>query len=168
MEDETHFRIAKVVFLIGTILVIVGVIGHFRVDIQIKQDVGGWYEQSYSAADATQMAKWIDELLVGMENRGMTDGHYALFWKNPHNDMALDIEVFKALKERCHEVEKYPKGSMDYAESLEDIRRQMDKTGFDPTWWWVVNKAIWIYWFIIVGCLLWVVSTVEWFRGVAY
>jgi len=99
-----------------------------------------WYEQAYSAADAEQMAVSLDNLLNEMGARGMTHGHYALVFKNPHNDAALDYEVFESLKQRCLEVQKYPKGSMDYTQSLEDIRRQMDKTDFNP-WWYMCNTA---------------------------
>jgi hypothetical protein len=119
--------------------------------------VEGWYKQAYAAADAEQMACWLDNLLSEMRKMGMTEGHYALVFKNPHNNVALDIQVFENLRSRCLEVAKYPKGSMDYAESLEDIRRQMDKTDFDPWWWMMVNRH---------GGWAWLLVTVwAWFPG---
>ena len=136
-------EIAILGFLIGVcilgLLIILLIFIHFKGYFQALP-VKGWYEQAYSAADAEQMYEWLDKLIKEMEKRGMTQGHYAIIFKNPHNDIALDLEVFKSLKDRCKEIEKYPKGSMHYAESLEDIRRQMDKTDFNPYYWVLVNK----------------------------
>ena len=105
------------------------------------KDIRGWYEQAYSAADAEQMAYYLDNLSKAMGEKGMTKGHYALIFKNAHNDVALDLQVFKALRDRCLEVaKKYDKGSVDYAMTLQDIRNQMDKTDFSPVKWWLCNK----------------------------
>jgi len=154
--------IVSLVFL-GIALLVVGIGAGVHAYLQILP-VKGWYEQAYSAADAEQMALWLDNLLAEMERLGMTQGHYALIFKNPHNDVSLDYEVFKSLKERCLEVQKYPKGSMDYAESLEDIRRQMDKTDFDPWWWYMCNcfggiyawiLAFWWWIILVVAGVLW-------------
>jgi len=55
-------------------------------------------------------------------------------------------------------VQKYPKGSMDYAESLEDIRRQMDKTDFDPCWWYMCNRFRPFAW--LLAYVWWWITTV--------
>lgn len=128
------------------IVIGVAVYGYFQI-----QQVKGWYEQAYSAATAVQMSQWLGELVDAMEKEGMTQGHYALIFKNPHNNIALDLQVFENLRVRCLEVEKYPQGSMDYAESLEDIRRQMDHTDFNPWWWWMVNRANVFTWALVTS-----------------
>jgi len=57
--------------------------------------VVGWYEQAYSAADAEQMAQWLGNLLAEMERIGMTHGHYALIFKNPHNDVSVHVQSLR-------------------------------------------------------------------------
>jgi hypothetical protein len=43
---------------------------------------------------------------------------------------------------------------MDYAESLEDIRRQMLFTGFDSWWWTMVNRhGVWAW--LLVSVWAW-------------
>ena len=117
-------------------------------------EVWGWYKQAYSAATAEQMEEWLGELVEAMREKGMARGHYALVFKTPHNDIALDIKVFEGLRERCREVERYPRGSMDYAMSLADIRRQMDKTDFNPFWWWMVQRGGVEAWAVMWGWLV--------------
>ena len=144
--------LALVVTLVALAISVVSVSCSVYAYVQVLPVVG-WYEQAYSAADAEQMAQWLGNLLAEMERIGMTHGHYALIFKSPHNDVSLDRQVFTALRERCLEVQKYPKGSMDYAESLEDIRRQMDKTDFDPWWWYMCNRFTVVAWLLAFACL---------------
>jgi len=150
---------AALLIILGGVILVTGIVYSVYAYTQVLP-VCGWYERAYSAADAEQMAVWLDNLLNEMEARGMTHGHYALVFKNPHNDAALDYEVFKSLKQRCLEVQKYPKGSMDYAESLEDIRRQMDKTDFNPWWWYMCNTAGGVFGWMIafLWWIIWIIA----------
>jgi hypothetical protein len=154
MKRKTIIKLVGIGGSCALLAVLIGVCLYAYYEVM---PVRGWYEQAYAAADAEQMAHWLDELLNEMRKMGMVEGYYALIFKNPHNNVALDIKVFENLKARCLEVAKYPKGSMDYAESLEDIRRQMLFTGFDPWWWAMVNRH---------GMWAWLLVTVwAWFPG---
>jgi len=135
---------------VSLVFIVIGTVGATLAYIQALPIIG-WYEQAYSAADAEQMEMWLDKLLEEMRDNHMTQGHYALFFKNPHNDVALDYSVFETLKERCIEVQKHPKGSMDYATSLQDIRKQMDKTDFNPWLWFLYNSYAIYAWFLLIG-----------------
>ncbi len=136
-EEKIFIKILLTIFITWSMIAIVGIIYS---EIKIRKEVYGWYLQAYSAADADQMIKWFKKLIEGMEKLGMTKGHYALLIKTPHNDISLDYQVFKNLMRRCYEIKKYSKGSMDYAESLKDIRQQMEKTGFSPVYWYFIHK----------------------------
>lgn len=157
---------------IGVILLLLGIgvpILSFtiwlRVNIALRQDVYGWYKMAYAAGHAEQMREYLDKLLVGMDKWDMKEGHYALFIKNPENDIVVDREIFDALRARLAKVQEYNMGSMDYAESLEDIRRQMDKTGFSPGYWYWANVHPWFLGFWIsfghVFCLLAIIFGLE-------
>ncbi len=146
---------------ISLVLIAVGAIGAVSAYIQALP-VKGWYEQAYSAADAEQMEVWLDKLLEEMRDKNMTHGHYALFFKTPHNDVALDYRVFETLKKRCVEVQNYPKGSMDYATSLQDIRNQMDKTDFHPGLWYFYNFYTIYAWLLIIGVPLLFIALAVW------
>jgi len=152
----------KITKIIGIITILVwlvwigNVIGACIVYKQIKEDILGWREMTYAAADAKQMEMYLDNLLKGMDKWNMHKGHYAVFFKAPDNDVAVDYEVFSALKNRAKEIQKFDKGSMDYAESLEDIRRQAQQTSFNPTTWYIISKCgrlatLYIYFGWIVG-----------------
>jgi len=124
--------------------------------------IEGWYTQAYAGADAKQVGDWLQNLVNEMKKVGMTQGHYALIFKGPGNDVAIDLQVFENLIVRCRAVENYPKGSMDYAESLEDIRRQMDKTGFEPYYWLLYNRYLPFFLLIIISPILIVISIFWW------
>jgi hypothetical protein len=124
------------------VLVVIMVISWLSVNIGIRRDVYGWRDASYASANADQMEFYLGKLIAGMEKHGMTHGHYAVLLKNPANDMAIDLTIFRGLRERAKAVQKYPQGSMDYAQTLADIRTQMSTTSFDPVkWWWVQNHC---------------------------
>jgi len=147
--------------IISLVFITGGTIGYIAAYFQALP-VKGWYEQAYSAADAEQMEMWLDKLLKEMKDKNMTHGHYALFFKNPHNDVALDYRVFEMLKNRCIEVQKYPKGSMDYATSLQDIREQMSKTDFKPWYWYFCNFYTICAWLLLIGIPLLFIALMIW------
>lgn len=96
-----------------------------------------------------------------MEKEGMTEGHYALIFKTPRNNIGIDYQIFERLRDRSeHLHENYDKGSFDYAETMDDIKLQMDKTGFEPCYWFIVNKRLilyilWYFILILIFILIW-------------
>jgi hypothetical protein len=154
-------KVYQVLFLCSFIalLLSIGMLVKARFEVV---PIEGWYTRAYAAADAKQMEDWLRNLVNEMKKAGMTQGHYALIFKGPANDVAVDLQVFENLIDRCKAVENYPEGSMDYAESLEDIRRQMVKTGFDPYHWFLFNRYLPFFLLIIISPILLAISILWW------
>lgn len=139
-----------------------------KVDIEVQGNISAWYDRACTAPTAERMAYFLDELTLSMERYGMTSGYAALIYKNPKSDMAVIHPLLLELRDRALEVEKYPQGSMDYAESMEDIIRRMHDFEFSPFWWYRVNhtpKAVLAWWMfaylILLGPLL-ILAMVTW------
>lgn len=138
-------------WLVGLIIFIVFVT---TVNVRIGQQVTGWYEQAYASATAEQMVKYFDKTLEGMENTGLNKGYHALIFKTPDNDMTVEYEIIKGLRDRAIKIsETYDVGSVDYAASLIDIRSQMEKLKFSPAYGWMVKHYSWVLWLFGAGSL---------------
>ena len=129
----------------------------FYLPWQIDKNVYSYYELSYASGDAEQMSDFFTQLLDNMEREGMTEGHYAIIFKTPRNNIGIDYQIFERLRDRSEHLHaNYDKGSFDYAETMDDIKMQMGKTGFSPTFWFIYNKRLIIYllWCIILPLII--------------
>jgi len=119
----------------------------------------GWYDRIPQASTAEQLAEYCSNTLSEMDRLGIAEGHYALVFKNSNNDISVDKTILAKLRDKALFLSKtYDKGSMDYAESMADMRKQFEGI---QTWFWywcLVNRvpfsllAIpWFYMPIVIG-----------------
>lgn len=128
------------------VLILIGVPAFFigwsiQTDIDVTNNISAWYDRASTAPTAGRMAHFLDELTASMEEYGMTSGYAALVYKNPQNDMAVIYPLLHELRDRAIEVEQYPHGSMDYAESMGELKLRMQDFEFNPVWWYCVNRT---------------------------
>ncbi len=122
---------------------------------QMDKKIYSYYELAYASGDAEQMEEFFSQLRKNMKEEGMTKGHYALIFKTPRNNIGIDYEIFTRLEDRSrHLYENYDKGSFDYAETMDDIKMQMGKTGFNPSYWYVYNRLLVLYVLHIINLFL--------------
>lgn len=67
----------------------------------VRGDVSSYIDRAQVSANAADMAGYITEARSGMEQYEMTNGHAALLWKRPDNDMALIYAAVLSLEERA-------------------------------------------------------------------
>jgi len=127
--------------------------------------VSGWYNRIPKASTAEQIAEYCSNTLSEMDRLGITEGHYAFIFKNPNNDIAVDRAILVEIRDRAVFVGKYDKGSMDYAESLKDIRTQFGGIQANFWYWYMANRVPvgflvipWVYLpitlIVFLGCVM--------------
>jgi len=122
-------------------------------DIALRADITGWLERAGQATTAEAMASYIDKALEGLDKWGMYEGTWEWLYINPNNFMEVSRELLSDLRDRCLEIERtMPRGSMDYAESLEEIKRTFNTIAINPWAWYALRHYPWLYywgaWFI--------------------
>jgi len=135
-------------FILLALLIVTGytIYQYVMVDIAVRRDISGWLDRAGQATTAARMAEYIEKALEGLDKWGMKDGYWAWLYQTPDNNMAVARQVLDDLKERCLEIEQtQERGSMAYAESLEEIKRTFSSVKIDPTGWWLYNKMPWLY-----------------------
>lgn len=143
--------ILSVIWMVGLVYFM------FYLSWQIDKNIYSYYELAYASGDAEQMSDFFTQLLDNMKKEGMTEGHYAIIFKTPRNNIGIDYQIFERLRDRSEHLHaNYDKGSFDYAETMDDVKMQMGKTGFSPTFWFIFNKMLIIYilWWIIFPLII--------------
>jgi hypothetical protein len=134
-----------VIFLIWTIVFTI------HINAKIQAEVTGWYWKAETASDAEQMKGFLNKTTEGLEKLDLTTGYHAIVFKTPNTDMNIDYRVIKRLQYRLTEIGNYPVGSMDYAESLTDVRQQLSMLNFSPAYGYLVKHYSWLLWFWLLG-----------------
>jgi len=125
--------------------------------LHVENNCKGYYDRTIESADAKQMSFYLDKTITGMETLKITDVYSDPIMRIPSNDLSIDYNIFKELKNRLNEVMKFPIGSMDYAKSLDDIRIQIKSQTFDPYGGYMLNSIPVVWWLLLnwVAMALW-------------
>ena len=130
--------------IIFTILVILTLIvsgmvinSCYQYDVKVDSLI----QRSQVSADREDMQEHLVALKKNMEDMDWTDGHFAILWKTPENDLALHYKAVTRLIERLEGISHLPKSDVAYQTALDDIRgtiRELENPG---------NKMLWVkYW----------------------
>jgi len=134
-------------------------------DIALSRDIMGWLERAGAATTCEDMAEYIEKALEGMDKWGMYEGSWEWLYIHPGNDIAISRELLKSLADRAREIEKtYSRGSMDYAESMEEIKRTFARIAVNPWAWYTLRYMPWLYywgWILAVWTVLGIYALVD-------
>lgn len=95
------------------------------VGVKVGREYNGWMNRALYSSTASEASDYIGKALGGLEVLGLTEGNYSLIHQNPEQDWGITVAQLKALRARALEIGRYPVGSMDYAESMADLRVQL-------------------------------------------
>jgi hypothetical protein len=123
----------------------------------LVRDIDALIDRAQVAADREDMVVYLNNLKKNLEARGMTQGHFALIFKTPANDLALHYKTINRILERLHSIKDIPKSETAYQVALDDIRGTIRE---------LRNPALgylWIkYWFLyVLGVGIWIWPTVK-------
>ena len=78
-----------------------------------------------------------------MEERGMTEGHAALIFRTPENDMSLIYKAIVSINERLLVVRNLPKDDTTYQVALDDLRGTARELNLFAADWFAVSNWMW-------------------------
>ena len=129
------------------------------VDVAVRRDILVWLDKAKAATTAEDMAYFIDKALDGLDKWGMYEGTWDWLYVNQDNYMEVSRKLLQSLRDRCLEIEKtQPRGSMGYAESLEEIKRTFESIAINPWAWYTLRHAPWIYYWWAWLPVVWLAS----------
>ncbi|GAI24480.1 unnamed protein product, partial [marine sediment metagenome] len=136
-------KLVMLAWIVVTILLVSQSISVYR---DIEQDVGGYLARADAATTAVQMAGFIDNAMNGLDKWGMYEGSWGLIVKDPNTHMGLARTQLVDLRNRLLEIERTEnRGSMGYAESMEEIKRNFSRIAIGPYEWYTLRHAIYLY-----------------------
>ena len=113
----------------------------------LDRDTKAILERAQVAANAADMRGYVVQLEKNMENWGMPEGHAALVFKTPKNDMALIFKTVVRINERLASIEKLPQSETTYQVALDDLRGTLREISLETggwfwaqNWWWMVGS----------------------------
>lgn len=119
----------------------------------LVRDVDALLDRAQVAADREDMTEYLSELKQNLERHGMTQGHFALIFKTPANDLALHFKTVNRILERLHGIKDIPKNDTAYQVALDDIRgtiRELPNPAIAYLWTeygflYVLGVGIWLW-----------------------
>ena len=110
----------------------------------VSRDITAVKDRAQVAADREDMIFYLEQLKANLEERGWTEGHAALLFKTPKNDLALNYQSINKILERLHSLESVERNSTTYQVALDDIRgtlREIWLPAGELSWakfgWWM-------------------------------
>ncbi|MBI4142587.1 hypothetical protein HY480_01790 [Candidatus Uhrbacteria bacterium] len=125
-------------------------------DYHTSRDIDAWMDRAQVAADREDMLEYLHTLEANLEQRGMTQGHFALVFKRPDNDLGLQYRAIQRIIERLEGIAEIPTSETAYQVALDDIRgtiREMPRPASGWVWshYWglavLVLAALFAAWF---------------------
>ena len=119
----------------------------YVVNYRIWYDTYDWVNRAALASHASDMKEYLDKGIEGMKWWGFTEGHAALIWRSPANDMSLVMKSLRRTRERSDQLAKEFLGenphpnltSVDYNQSLDDLRSTLTEYPLQADYYWDVH-----------------------------
>jgi len=132
-----------------------------------SRDIDAWIDRAQVAGDMGDIREYLGQLKENMEEKGMTQGHFALIFTTPANDLSLHYKSVCRLIERIDDLEtrKLSKSDTAYQVAMDDIRgviRELENPGTAYFWsrWW--NVLLPIMALLAVLLVVFMVTIISW------
>lgn len=156
----------KLTIICGAILVIFAIITVIIV-FPVYRDIDQMISRAQLGADAERIVEYLDQVISNMERYRITQGSAAMIFKTPLNDVGLNYQALKDLRDRATLIAKLKKDSVEYQTGLDDIRgtlREIDVHALYYKIWH--NFAFWIVIAdVIIFIILWIGWLFDWWSG---
>ena len=119
---------------------------------QLNRDIEAVTHRAQVAANAEDMLFYMETFKGNMEKHGMTEGHTALIFKTPFNDLSLLYASVNNIIERLEQVQELSKSDTAYQVALDDLRGTIRELEYPSLGFlWVHNWAL----FVLYALWLW-------------
>jgi len=139
-------RIPRLVWICLTVFVLNYFVWYY-INYRIWYNTYDWVNRAAVASHAADMAQYLDKAINGMERWRFTQGHAALIWRSPANDMSLIMKSLRRTKERAEKLaEEFLNGNpghsltaVDYNQALDDLRSTLTEYPLQADYYWDVH-----------------------------
>lgn len=129
----------------------------------LNRDIEAVAHRAQVSADAEDMLNYMQTLKANMEEHGITEGHTALIFKKPSNDLSLLYASVSRIVERLKQIQNMSKSETSYQVALDDLRgtiRELEEPTLGFIW---VNN-----WILFLFYAIWIWPIVHLFRDDFY
>lgn len=133
-------------------VIVISVIVCVLMVFPVYRDIDATISRAQLSADAERMVNYLDQVITNMEKRGITQGSAAMVFKTPLNDIGLNHQALKDLKERAELISKMEKDSVEYQTGLDDLRGTLREINVDAGYY-----ALWhnfFFWLAIATFII--------------
>ena len=148
----------KILLIFGISLIIVSCVLQIVMSYHVDKDVTDWKTRAQVAGDIDQMYPYLENLESGMENYGMTEGHAAIIFKRPENDMTMIYESVVRIKNQAEKLKGLDRNSEAYYQGFDDIRGRLRELNLHAPYFYLIHDAVYMLILLIAGLALAVVG----------
>lgn len=131
--------------LIAVIMIYDGV----TVSYNYNKKIGSYWELADKSSTIEAKSEYIDKFIEALKKEDL-EGHNALIFKTPDNDITLNIDAVKTLQKRLHEIKKLKSDSFEYNQAIQQITAQEQGEAHKITnvifKGWMLHCGYWIIW----------------------
>lgn len=118
------------------------IVGSIYQGYLFQRDIYGWQERAQVATLAEDIAEYAENLQVGMERYGLTNGYAAFLFTHPGNDLGL---IYKAVQEAAKQAKVVatldPKSDA-YQQGIDNLRGTLRELEIPAYSGWFVKNAL--------------------------
>jgi len=150
----------KIVYHSSWVLALAMGVVTIAISFPFYREIDAMVYRAQVSADAGKMADRLDETLANMERYGVTQGHAALIFHSPENDVALDYEALRDLRDRASGISTLDRLSVEYQTALDDMRGTLREITVDAWYYALIRQpSLWVAWVLtVLWCVMFFTS----------
>lgn len=133
-----------VLFILGIIIVpICSIYYYVSWKYPIYRDVWDKLDRAQTSAEAEDMLIYVTQAINSLQNykglfsdRPQTQGHCAMIFKKPSNDLSAQYRILQNIKTRLERTVAFDKNSVEYQSAIDDIRGTIREIPYLHCWIW--------------------------------
>lgn len=144
--DKIDFFLKSIIVVLILLLVLSivgGIYYYLNWSYPISRDVWDKLDRAQVSAESEDMLIYVNQAIQGLEvrkglfsNRPQTEGHCALIFKKPSNDLSAQYQILKNIRTRLERTNTFSKTSVEYQSAVDDIRGTIREVPYLHCWWW--------------------------------
>ena len=107
----------------------------------VERDIVSWWRLALATPDAESMSSFLAKLEENMETRGMIQGHAALFFQTPSNDMGRLSRIVAQYTNQAQRLATLNRESAEYSTGMLNLRNAVQQLRVHPLYFWLITDG---------------------------
>ena len=123
-----------------------GILRYITWEYPISRDVWDRLDRAQTSAEAEDMLIYTTEAINNLQNykglfsnRPQIQGHCAMIFKKPSNDLSAQYKILQNIKSRLERTITFDKTKVEYQSAIDDIRGTIRELPYIDCWIWHWN-----------------------------